>query len=119
MVVKFGTFFRLFVIFFPMQNDPIRSSLAGVPAFADVLSKFVHSVPARVQFIRICIETKDAKSLRESIHQMKGICGSYGFHELTPLVTKLDDQLDSGVPMEILLSDLEDFLDCCLRMRAS
>ena len=116
-MVKFGTFFSS-VRFHAMQNEPILSSLSGNPALATVLSQFVHSMPKRVQSIRICIEQKDSKQLCEYIHQLKGVCGSYGFHELTPMATKLDDQLASGIPMENLLSDLNDFLDSCLRMRS-
>jgi HPt (histidine-containing phosphotransfer) domain-containing protein len=101
-----------------MQNAPIHSSLSNNPALASVLSQFVHSIPDRVRSIRICIEQKDAKGLCENIHQLKGVCGSYGFHELTPLATQLDEQLSSGIPMGNLVSELNAFLDCCLRMRA-
>ena len=101
-----------------MQTTPIRSSLSDNPALASVVMQFVQSIPERVQSIRICIEQEDAKRLCENIHQLKGVCGSYGFHELTPLATSLDDQLSSGIPMGNLLSDLNDFLDGCLRMQA-
>jgi HPt (histidine-containing phosphotransfer) domain-containing protein len=64
------------------------------------------------------MEQSDSNQLCRLIHQLKGACGSYGFHEVTPQATILEEQLRSGVTMIALVDRLEDFLETCQRFTA-
>lgn len=99
-----------------MNNEPIRSRLAGDSGLADVIASFVNAIPGRVQSIRTCIEQQDKDELCKLIHQLKGVCGSYGFDAITPLAVQLEKQLDRDIAIETLQPDLEAFLACCLRI---
>ena len=64
------------------------------------------------------MEQSDSNQLCTLIHQLKGACGSYGFHEITPHATTLEEQLRSGANMASLVDSLEAFMETCLRMTA-
>ena len=99
-----------------MTASPIRSALVQDPDFAEIVSAFVEEVPKRVESIRNTFAEQDRKRLCTLVHQLRGACGSYGFHELTPLATTLEFSLRSTVPLEQLLPQVEEFLEACLRM---
>lgn len=99
-----------------MSLPPIRSKLADDPDYAELVAEFVSNVPLRIQSIRKSMEQNDIKQLGTLIHQLKGACGGYGFHELTPQATKLEEQLRSGATMIELTESLEEFLETCQRM---
>lgn len=102
-----------------MNNQPIRSRLAGDPGLANVIASFANAIPGRVQSIRTCVEKQDTDELCKLIHQLKGVCGSYGFDAITPLAIQLEKQLEQGVSIETLRPDLEAFLECCLRITSN
>lgn len=101
-----------------MLLQPIRSKLVDDPDYSELVSEFVSNIPERVLSIRKSLEQSDSKLLSTLIHQLKGACGSYGFHEITPLATSLERQLRSGASMLSLVDALEVLIDSCLRMTA-
>lgn len=101
-----------------MSLPPIRSQLADDPDYAELVSEFVSNIPLRILSIRKSMEQNDSNQLCTLIHQLKGACGSYGFHEVTPLATILEEQLRSGATMTALVDRLEDFLETCQRLSA-
>ena len=96
----------------------IHSKLADDPDYSELVSEFVSNIPERVLSIRKSVEQSDSKLLCTLIHQLKGACGSYGFHEITPLASSLEGQLRSGASMLSLIDALEVLIDTCLRMTA-
>lgn len=101
-----------------MSISQIHSTLACDPDFAELVSEFVTHIPARVQSIRNAMDENDSNQLKVLIHQLKGACGSYGFHPLTPLAAAIEAQLRSGIPADQLIDAIEEFVGSCLRMTA-
>ena len=101
-----------------MISNPIRSTLIGDPDFKQILVEFVSKVPKRLESIRNAMNESDTKKLCALLHQLKGACGSYGFHELTPLASQLEAELRSGASLRSQLDALEIFIESCMRMTA-
>ena len=101
-----------------MSLEPIRSTLVQDPDYAELVSEFVSNVPDRIRAIRDSIDSNDAKQLCTLVHQLKGACGSYGFHEITPIAASLESKMRSGTEIAALLDSLEAFIATCLRMTA-
>ena len=101
-----------------MQLQPIHSKLVDDPDYSELVSEFVSNIPERVLSIRKSVEMSDSKLLSTLIHQLRGACGSYGFHEITPLATALEGQLRSGASIMSMVDALEELIDSCLRMTA-
>ena len=101
-----------------MISNPIHSTLVEDPDFAELVSEFVSNVPERIRAIRQCIDSNDTKQLCTLVHQLKGACGSYGFHEITPIAASLEARIRSEAEISSLLESLEVFIATCLRMTA-
>lgn len=100
------------------MTNPIRSALISDPDYRELVEEFVSNVPDRIDSIRQSIERNDTKQLCTLIHQLKGACGSYGFHEITPLAASLEGDIRQGKDIHLLFDSLEQFIDTCLRMSA-
>ena len=98
---------------------PIYSTLTADPDYSELVVEFVANVPDRILSIRQSIERNDSKQLCTLIHQLKGACGSYGFHEITPLAATLEGEIRKGMDIPSLIDSLETFIDTCLRMSAA
>jgi HPt (histidine-containing phosphotransfer) domain-containing protein len=101
-----------------MSLSRIYSQLVDDPDYAELVTEFVSHVPDRIKSIRAAMAQNDTRSLCTLIHQLKGACGSYGFHELTPLASHLEGELRSGASVESQFDALEAFMETCLRMTA-
>jgi histidine phosphotransfer protein HptB len=101
-----------------MSLPPIRSKLADDPDYTELVSEFVSNIPLRLLSIRKSMEQNDRNQLCTLIHQLKGACGSYGFYEVTPQATILEEQLRSGASIIALVDRLEEFLATCQRLTA-
>lgn len=94
----------------------VRSTLADDPDYKELVCEFVSNVPSRVRSIRRSIADNDLKQLCSLIHQLKGACGSYGFHDITPLATTIEHQIGLGSDVSKCVPSLEVLLESCLRM---
>jgi len=101
-----------------MISESIRSALVQDPDYAELVAEFVSNVPDRVLAIRQSIDSNDSKQLCTLVHQLKGACGSYGFHEITPVAASLESKIRSGTEIGTLLDSIEAFIATCLRMTA-
>ena len=99
-----------------MSSGIIYSSLVSDPDFAFLVSEFVEQIPNRVSAIRVTMAERSISQLCVLVHQLRGACGSYGFHDVTPLATSLEMSIRSGKSIEELTVDIETFLELCLRM---
>lgn len=99
-----------------MSPGSIHSSLVSDPDFACLVSEFVGEIPNRVSAIRQTMAERSVGQLCVLVHQLRGACGSYGFHEMTPVATSLEMSLRSGKSIEELADDIESFLQLCLCM---
>jgi len=99
-----------------MSSGSIHSSLISDPDFTCLVSEFVGEIPNRVSAIRLTVAEQSISQLCVLVHQLRGACGSYGFHEMTPIATSLEMSLRSGKSIEELTDDIETFLELCLCM---
>ena len=99
-----------------LTKAPIRSSLIDDPDLKELVVEFVGKVPLRIQGIQTAIAKKDSADLKTKIHQLRGACGSYGFRELTPLATSIENRLQAGESIEQVQNLLDEYLDACGRI---
>ena len=101
-----------------MLQKPIRSRLTEDPDYTELIAEFVSNIPTRVRSIRHSIAANDSKQVNTLIHQLKGACGSYGFHEITPIASAIEHRIALGTEMSRLVSSIESLLEACLQMTA-
>ena len=102
-----------------MTAVKISSDLALDPDFVELLEEFISHIPERIRSIRERLDGRDRVSLCTLVHQLRGACGSYGFHQITPLATDLEFGLRSDKQLNELEAQIQDFLDACSRMTAA
>jgi HPt (histidine-containing phosphotransfer) domain-containing protein len=98
------------------SENLIYSSLASDPDLSVLVAEFVQNIPARLAQIDDCFARGDRDQLCTRLHQLKGACGSYGFHPLTPLATELEKQLLDGNEPAELTANWQRFKAACARM---
>jgi len=101
-----------------MSRNPIHSTLVCNPDYAELIKEFVTEIPSRMGAIRKSIQDQDSKQLRVLIHQLRGACGSYGFHPITPLAAAIEEKMKSGASLDLMKDALEEFISVCLTMTA-
>jgi HPt (histidine-containing phosphotransfer) domain-containing protein len=106
-----------------VTNSPIYSAFASDPEYAsdpefgDLLEEFVSLIPERIRSIREAIERGDKAKVSALVHQLRGACGSYGFHQVTPFATELEVALKSIAHLSELTGPIEIFLGVCGQMK--
>jgi HPt (histidine-containing phosphotransfer) domain-containing protein len=94
------------------------SSLASDPDLVDIVDLFVEELPARVAAIQQCLASADWQSLQRYAHQMKGACGSYGFHQLTPAASRLESSVREECGEDVVREAVEELIVLCRRVRS-
>lgn len=101
-----------------IKSEKIFSEMAIDTDFTELLEEFVSKMPERIRTIRDHMEAQDRTTLCTLVHQLRGACGSYGFHEMTPLASDLETALRSDKQLSELTLQVQDFLDACTRITA-
>lgn len=68
----------------------LYSEYAGQADWIELLEEFVNELPQRIQAIEAALASDDLDSLKTIVHQLRGACGSYGFHSLSEMATHLE-----------------------------
>ncbi len=102
-----------------LSTSLIYSSYADDPDFKDLLDEFVARIPERVMSMRAMILQQDSPHLITIVHQLRGACGSYGFHQLTQQAEVLESLLQASDLNDDLKTQLESFLESCGRLTSS
>ncbi len=97
-------------------NTPIRSNLIDDPDLRELVVEFVGKVPQRIQGIQAAVAKKDTEELKTKVHQLRGACGSYGFRELTPLATSIENRLRAGETIDQVKALVDEYLEACGRI---
>ena len=88
-----------------VSNDgaivPIYSDLAADPDLVALVELFVGELPDRILAMRQSFDTEDWDELGRLAHQIKGACGTYGFHGLTRFAARLESACRPPQPAEI------------------
>ncbi len=99
-----------------MVEEKVYSEYASDPDFAELLVEFVDLIPTRIAAMRETVAARKASELTVLVHQLKGACGSYGFHEITPQASELEAALQAGATIDDLSLEIATFLETCSRM---
>jgi HPt (histidine-containing phosphotransfer) domain-containing protein len=73
-----------------VETEYLYSTLASDPELGEIVEMFVDEMPGRVESLTTILAASDWNALGRLAHQMKGACGSYGFHQLTPSAARLE-----------------------------
>ncbi len=90
--------------------QPIYSEFDGDVEWQELLHDFIDLVPQRINSIREAMTQLDAKRVRTVIHQMRGACGSYGFHTITKPAAALESAIEANASLEVHQAQIEVFI---------
>jgi len=82
----------------PTSNELYFSSLGDDPNLAEIVTRFVEEIPARLREMNSQFIRADWDHLSSLAHQIKGAAGSYGFMQVTPFAARLEESLHGGTP---------------------
>ena len=87
--------------------------LESDPSIANILQKFIDSLPNVKSEIETAIEKKNWEEVKSLIHQVKGTGGNFGYPIITNTAAKIEFQLinEDYLEVEILSKSLFDILD--------
>ncbi len=100
------------------HSDPIYSSLATDPDFAELAVMYVEEMPGRMELLREAFDNEKWQDLNRLAHQMKGSAGGYGFDPITPFAARLERVtavIEDRAAVEWALAQL---LEVCALIRA-
>ena len=97
----------------------LYSSLAGDPDLGEIVDLFVDEMPERVEHLSQCLATGDWDQLRRYAHQMKGACGSYGFHQLTGPASRLEVAARDRHEEQAIREAVDELVGLCQRVRST
>lgn len=89
----------------------LRSNLEHEPSIHKLLSKFIARLPERVDALFAMLDEKNLESLRQTIHQLKGAAGGYGFPQLTELAGRAEQKIRNGDPFEDVRREVNALID--------
>ncbi|WP_455222139.1 ATP-binding protein [Kaarinaea lacus] len=80
-------------------NEPIgpifSTLLSEDPTFADLVEKFVAELPEKIDKLHHAYQQKDWVTLKDGLHNLKGMGGGFGYQILTELAGKAEFQIFS------------------------
>lgn len=104
--------------FIEAETEYLYSSLADDPDLAEIIEMFVEEMPERTGHLYRALEEANWEALSRLAHQMKGACGSYGFHQLTPSAARVETAVRSGEEEGAIRQAVEALATLCQRVRA-
>ncbi|HTN76345.1 MAG TPA: Hpt domain-containing protein [Pirellulaceae bacterium] len=101
------------------ETEYLYSSLAGDPDLGEIIDLFVDEMPERVETLANCLGTGDWDQLRRYAHQMKGACGSYGFHQLTSYAARVENAVREAEEEQSIREAVDDLMGMCRKVRST
>ena len=89
----------------------LRSNLEHEPSIHKLLSKFIARLPERVNSLFAMMDEKNLENLRQTIHQLKGAAGGYGFPQLTELASRAEQRIRDGNAFEEIRQEVNSLID--------
>jgi HPt (histidine-containing phosphotransfer) domain-containing protein len=80
-----------------MQNEPSVQALLG---------RFISRLPERVKAMQALVQEQDVEHLRQTIHQLKGAAGGYGFPRLTEQAARAEQTIAAGDPFDAIRAEV-------------
>lgn len=98
--------------------DGLYSRLADDSDLSGLVAIFADEIPDRVATLSGALAAGDWETLGRLAHQFKSAVGSYGFDELVPFASRLDDAVREGFAEDLVEDALMELTDVCRRVRA-
>ncbi len=95
----------------------IYSPLAADPDLGELVDMFVDEMPGRVASLLDRFNRRDWDGLQQSVHQLKGAAGSYGFAAISPCAGKLENAIQHGEPEAQIREAVTELVRLCNRVR--
>ena len=89
---------------------PIRSTMGDDPSVQVLLNRFIARLPERIKAMRTFMDEADMEKLRQTVHQLKGAAGGYGYPQLTEQATRAEQKLASGDVIEAVRGEIESLI---------
>ena len=78
------------------HSEPVISTLLSEdPTFLDLVEKFVSELPEILNKLQHAYDQKDWVTLRDGLHNLKGMGGGFGYHILTEMAGRAEFQVFS------------------------
>ena len=90
--------------------EPQYSEYANDEDWRELLEDFVATIPTRIASIRQATLAGDSDRVKTLVHQLRGACGSYGFHRMTPIAANLERELISNPAVNSQLNQITQFI---------
>jgi HPt (histidine-containing phosphotransfer) domain-containing protein len=85
----------------------LRSSFAGDPDMQELIQEFVSRLPQRAARMMELLRDQDIEQLRQTVHQLKGAGGGYGFGEITHRATDVEKTIKAGAGLDAVAAQVE------------
>jgi len=99
-------------------TDALYSTHAADPEMAEILRRFVSTLPARAAELRAEVEANDLTTLKKLVHQLKGAAGGYGFASISAAAADVEDSLRAGRDPATVRAAIDALVALCMRARA-
>jgi len=93
-----------------VSAQPLRSTMGDESAVQTLLTRFISRLPERVKALRTCLEEEDLEKLRQTVHQLKGAAGGYGYPQLTHQAGRAEQKLAAGDSLEAVRGEIESLI---------
>ena len=100
------------------ETELLYSTLASDPDLNEIVEMFVNEMPERVDKLLGELERNNLEGLQRVAHQLRGAAGSYGFHQLTPYASRVEDAVDQDEPEDRIREAVDELAEMCQRVRA-
>lgn len=96
-------------------SEPIISTLLGEdPTFLDLVEKFVSELPEILNKLTHAYQQQDWISLKDGLHNLKGMGGGFGYQVLTELAGKAEFQVfsENFEAVKVFLYEISQVCEC-------
>jgi PAS domain S-box-containing protein len=92
-------------------SAPIRSTMQHDPSVQKLLTKFISRLPERVSTMQTQLHRQEMEALRQTVHQLRGAAGGYGFQTITDQATRAEQKIKDIVPMDQVRPEIETLIE--------
>jgi signal transduction histidine kinase/DNA-binding response OmpR family regulator len=88
----------------------LKSTMGDESSVQTLLSRFIARLPERVTALRTFLDEEDLEKLRQTVHQLKGAAGGYGYPQLTHQAGRAEQKLVEGTPLDTVRAEIESLI---------
>jgi PAS domain S-box-containing protein len=97
-------------------TGPIKSTLAQKPGMMAIITEFVDGLPDEVQKMNTSLEQNDMTMLRQTVHQLRGSGGGYGFTPITDIANTAQLSIDASANIESTTAQVKALINVIRRV---